>query len=333
MDKAKHKIKSQAEKIRELEAQLQRLSSKSTVSSEDSALHRRGSERFDYDKEEKEDDDDDDDDELPLPFRRVMSSEERLQAHKERKKKENKYREQTGKWDDPPPLKSTSIVNKVKQKDDFVARLGLDPQERRKHDELQRKISRNSKRLDNLDPMEQARDISPLVRRQSEVEEIKESITKRKKKKISSSAPRRESLEHRLGMTLEQRREAERKRALEAAQRVHRNERPSLSSGSTKSTFLNRCQTCGSSEDCEEDFDNPGIFYCAECWEEYEHECDLNQDFDFRQHIGNRDDVSVKSCETEQLDSHLKLPGSNRALLIVHDNPKLGTRLVCSGPS
>lgn len=334
MDKAKHKIKSQAEKIRELEAQLQRLSSKSTVSLEDSTLHRRGSERFDYHKEQEEDDDDDDDDEeLPIPFRRVMSSEERLQAHKERKKKENKYREQTGKWEDPPPLKSTSIVNKVKQKDDFVARLGLDPQERRKHDELQRRISRNSKRLDNPDPLEQARDISPLVRRQSEVDEIKESITKRKKKKMSSSAPRRESLEHRLGMTLEQRREAERKRALEAAQRVHRNERPSLSSGSTKSTFQNRCQTCGSSEGCEEDSDNPGIFYCAECWEEYEHECDLNQDFDFRQHIGNRDDDSVQSCESEQFDNHSKLPGANRALWIVHDNPKLGTRLVCSGPS
>lgn len=328
MDKAKYKIKSQAEKIRELEAQLQRLSSQSTVSSEDSKVHRRGSNMFDYHKEQ-----DDDDDELPIPFRRVMSPEERLQAHKERKKKENKYREQTGKWDEPVPLKNTSIVNKVKPKDDFVTRLGLDPQERRKHEEMQRKMARNSKRLDDPDALEQARDSSPLVRRQSEVEEIKESILKRKKKKMSSSAPRRESLEHRLGMTLEQRREAERNRALEAAQRVHRSERPSISSASTKAIFLNRCQTCGSSEDCEEDSDNPGIFYCAECWEEYEHECDLNQDYDFKQNIGNRDDLSIKSRESENLDNYAKVPHVNRAVWIVHDNPKLGTRLVCSGPS
>jgi hypothetical protein len=327
MDKAKYKIKSQAEKIRELEAQLQRLSSQSTVSSEDSKVHRRGSNMFDYHKEQ------DDNDELPIPFRRVMSPEERLQAHKERKKKENKYREQTGKWDDPPALKNSSIVNRVKQKDDFVARLGLDPQERRKHEEMQRKMARNSKRLDDPDEMEQARDSSPLVRRQSEVDEIKESILKRKKKKIASAAPRRESLEHRLGMTLEQRREAERNRALEAAHRVHRSERPSVSSASTKAIVLNRCQTCGSSEDCEEDSDNPGIFYCAECWEEYEHECDLNQDYDFQQNIGNRDDVSIKSSQSEHLENSAKVPHVNRAVWIVHDNPKLGTRLVCSGPS
>ena len=323
MDKAKHKIKSQAEKIRELEAQLQRLSN---ISAEDSKKHRRGSEMFNYHKEQ-------DDDELPIPFRRVMSSEERLQAHKERKKKENKYREQTGKWDDPPPLQNTSIVHKVQQKDDFVARLGLTPQERRKHEDLQRKMSRNSKRLDNPDPLEQERDLSPLVRRQSELDEIKESISKRKKKKVSSSAPRRESLEHRLGMTLEQRREAERKRALEAAQRVHRNERPLKTPVSSVPTLLNRCQTCGSSEDCEEDSDNPGIFYCAECWEEYEHECDLNEDLAFRQYIVNQDDTSVKSSDFLQSDNHSKLPSANRALWIVHDNPKLGTRLVCSGPS
>jgi len=30
------------------------------------------------------------------------------------------------------------------------------------------------------------------------------------------------------------------------------------------------CETCGSSTGCEEDTDNPGVFYCGNCWEEYE---------------------------------------------------------------
>lgn len=37
-----------------------------------------------------------------------------------------------------------------------------------------------------------------------------------------------------------------------------------------------RCQTCNSTEDCEEDVDDPGTFYCQKCWEEFE--CSLISD-------------------------------------------------------
>ena len=30
-----------------------------------------------------------------------------------------------------------------------------------------------------------------------------------------------------------------------------------------------KCQTCGSRNNCEEDIDNPGDYYCKVCWEEY----------------------------------------------------------------
>lgn len=328
MDKAKYKIKSQAEKIKALEAQLQMLSSHSTLSSFDSKSHRRRTDAYEYDKSQENDE--------CMLSKRIMSPEERLRMHKERKKNENKYKDHSGKWDEPDPLSTSSIVQNVKQKDDFVTRLRLDPQERRKYEEMEKRMAKAAKRIAYQDEIERARDTSPLVRRLSIEEEIKASITKRRKSKTSKQ-PKRQSLENRLGMSLEERREFEKKRALEAAQRVHRSELSSTSSSLSRkssSHVLIKCQTCGSCESCEEDTDNPGIFYCEDCWVEYEHECDLNDDFDDKQTEDIRDDATLESHISDDPRLNIvKSSSSNRALWIVHDNPKLGTRLICSGTS
>ena len=47
----------------------------------------------------------------------------------------------------------------------------------------------------------------------------------------------------------------------------------------TKPSMANpSCETCGSTNDCEEDIDNPGDYYCKSCWEEYSESQQQQQD-------------------------------------------------------
>eukprot|EP00957_Ditylum_brightwellii_P018576 1396225-Ditylum_brightwellii.AAC.1 len=69
-----------------------------------------------------------------------MTAEERLKAHRERKKKENRYKECSGKWGEPPPLEQYDLTKRVTQNNAFVERLSASPKERRKQDEIKKKV-------------------------------------------------------------------------------------------------------------------------------------------------------------------------------------------------
>lgn len=52
---------------------------------------------------------------------------------------------------------------------------------------------------------------------------------------------------------------------LNASVKLHNKDEPN-----DKGHCVIRCQTCSSTENCEEDVDDPGTFYCQQCWEEFE---------------------------------------------------------------
>jgi len=340
MEKAKRKLKSQAARIRDLEAELERVASSSSIISSNEGS-----------------------------FRKVLSPQERLEAHKERKRKENRHKEVSGKWDSPPPLRKNSLTSKVSRDDEFVDRLAADPKERRRQDEIKRRVSRTKERYSrgSSDAGAKERDSSPLVRRMSIEEEIRKTLKKKKnndkQKRIQRNS--REDLMKRLNMTVEERRGTERNRALAAAKRVNANRqshhRPPSSqshkSHGSNDEFMVRditnrpndnyrevkeeetrtiCNTCGSSQDCEEDTDSPGVFYCARCWEEYENNSSTHEGFEEENYTEEHDeDESSSHANYGQIHDTEEVQAQNRgienALWIVHDNPKLGGRLLSSG--
>jgi hypothetical protein len=82
------------------------------------------------------------------------------------------------------------------------------------------------------------------------------------------------------------------------------------------------CATCGSTHDCEPDVDNPGTFYCASCWDQYDGAYDEPAT---RNHALRSQQVSKNGASIEEDPIH-------HALWIVHDNPQLGGKIVYSGP-
>lgn len=332
MEKAKRKIRSQAAKIKDLEAQLKRsasLSGENMTQSIQSTAKKSN--------------------------RRILSPEERLEAHKQRKRVENKYKEKSGKWETPPPLKNTSIVSKVKRNDDLVDRVTANPIERRRQEEVKRRQSRSARKSSrSVTESEYIRDESPLVRRQSLEEEVQMIGSNHKSKNSGRKGGKqnkkggRDSLMRRLNMGVEERRSLERNDILDAAKRVSRRKNERLNAEEPdhdsiyrkesigKSRNVVRCQTCGSTKDCEEDTDDPGTFYCSLCWDEYEDENNLDRGFEDE---SDEESTILSALIVEEVDEEVDdedLSSStvdNNAIWVVHDNPKLASRLVCSGPS
>ena len=77
-----------------------------------------------------------------------LTPEERLQAHKERKEQENKYKEKTGVWEAPKPLsKGKSLTKKVSENDDLVLKLTADPTQRKKIDEVETATKKANRKM------------------------------------------------------------------------------------------------------------------------------------------------------------------------------------------
>ncbi len=305
MERAKRRIKSQAEKIRDLEAKLEKVS----VATTEVGITNRS---------------------------KVMSPEERLEAHKQRKRQENKYKEVSGKWEAPPPLKQESLTTKVKRKDKLVERLVTDPKQRKRHDQINRRVTRSMKRLVNATTEAEAfgDEDGGFISRRASAEKVKS------KKDDLAKVP--DKLMRRLNMNVKERRGMkvddndlpdELKRTLRGHKMDKKDWRMSqefqvqttndiiideYDSGSDDdddggSDEQKRCETCFSAINCEEDVDNPGIYYCRKCWEEYEN--------------GSEDQV-------EQYQNAPPVKKENPyddALWIIHDNPKLGEMLTFSG--
>jgi len=367
MERAKQRIKSQADKIRDLEAKLEQVSQIHHFDDgeDDSSNHRKSSLE-----------------------NAVLSPEERLRAHKERKRKENEYKEKSGKWEQPPPppLKHQNLTSKVKRKDDLVDRLAATPTERKRQDELKKKVMRTNNKYssstNDRDMISENEEFSSHGRRSSSstgrIKQIsserrkKKSKTKRKKKNLKK-ASKMPGLMSRLNMSVKERRGLKQhdhdlpddlKRTLKGHRLQKKkwtmssafddeggsdNESVSQRSDSTTADANQneyaavsnmrskvRCETCSSQSNCEEDGDNPGTFYCERCWEEYENVDDDSSNLGIGKIYESDDNSSpVKQNSRVQMSAKpTKQNGARKfdeALWIVHDNPKLGEGVVWSG--
>ena len=329
MERAKKKIQLQAAQIRDLEAKIGQMHVQSK-------------------------------DEMRENKKKILTPEERLKAHKERKKQENKHLEELGKWGKPFPLKRKSLASKVKQRDDFVERLAADPEERRIRDEMEKKVSKTLNRYANSTSGGDS--ASANVDGWNERKQNKKRLSKGKSRRSLSRkknlrGSNRDTLMKRLSMSVKERRGSKRddvpdnlKRTLQGhhirkipwrmsnefiEEVAMEDDEESMLSKDDKHEMI-RCHTCQSKTDCEEDVDNPGTFYCARCWEEYESYSVLSEQSNGECHEESfNDDCSELSTDSPNY-KHSR-PTINEgtinegALWVVHDNPKLGSRILCSG--
>ena len=249
-----------------------------------------------------------------------LTKEERLQAHKERKMLENKYKEKSGKWDRPPSLAQESLTIKVAKKDDFVERLASNRTDRRKHDEIKRKVDRTLNDYANATPekLEKRKNGSAIKKSVQNNTALKSQQLMFENEKISPNAKNLSSPRYaRSASSLGEYHEL----ALANGQDFYNPKRGS-----------NQCETCGSRGDCEEDADDPGAFYCKKCWEEYETPEDTASPV--VKNIGLS--AAHKVTQPSPISNMQPIPKNEAseaslALWIVHDNPQLGNLIVASG--
>lgn len=248
-----------------------------------------------------------------------LTPEERLQAHKERKEQENKYKEKTGVWEPPPPLsKEKSLTKKVAENDDLVLKLTSDPTQRKKIDELEnmtKKANRRMLRSGGSDTSMPLKQLSPSNRPPLSPSS-KSSL--RRASSMDSERQHHHHYHHHEGAHA-----SHSSSSSSSPSRRARQHHKSSSNSSIISPQIS-CQTCGSNRDCEEDIDNPGTFYCKSCWDEYETSFVEPLHADLSQSAGQ---VSIEE-EGDDNDNN----GVHHALWIVHDNPQLGQKIIYSGP-
>jgi len=215
-----------------------------------------------------------------------LTPEERLEIHRQRKSKENKYKEKSGVWEAPPiKKKEKSLTKKLAENDDLVLKLTSDPIHRKK-------IEENEKRAKNS--------------------------SRHNEDSVAMSSP---------SCTIERLRPDDLSCRLD-----HRSSsRRSIPGDGNGSFYSNKqlhqrtkgsCDTCGSTRDCEPDVDNPGIFYCKSCWEEYE---SLLNASEAQHQVAQNQAVSNPVALVDEDPIH-------HALWVAHDNPQLGDKIVYSGP-
>ena len=132
MEYAKQKIKRMAARIHSLETQL---TAKNNMGSLKKSTYRKAARHSTGNKDEKN---------ILSPKKKILSKEERLQAHLRRKSLENKYKDTLMKFDkDSSNEKPSKITKNVKKNDDMVQRLtAANTSERRHHDEMKRKLKK-----------------------------------------------------------------------------------------------------------------------------------------------------------------------------------------------
>ncbi|EJK70052.1 hypothetical protein THAOC_08628 [Thalassiosira oceanica] len=242
-----------------------------------------------------------------------LTPEERLEAHRQRKLQENKYKEKTGVWDAPPPKqKSNSLAEKVAENDDLVLKLTSDPSNRKKIDEVEKATRNGSRKMlhGELSGFGSGGSKPPLSPTSNPAFERARSDSSAATKQV-----------------------AECHRHSTSSRRSSRgDDQSSIASSSRHRAVQQRmcCETCGSTRDCEPDVDNPGVYYCKRCWDEYDAE--LN---------GGSSSGQLQQQTHAQQSSLLEEPScippppeddTHHALWIVHDNPQLGDKIVYSGP-
>ena len=284
---ANEKIMQQAERIRQLESELS--SAVVPLSSRPQMPEQRKQEQRVTSPTAKT---------SPSPESRgVLTAEERLQAHKERKQQENRYKDLAGKWEAPTPMKKQKVdlTKKVSRNDEMVERLAANAQERRRHSEIQQNVADVLQRYATADD-EDDEDSTERMGRSSVTcsnhnrPRSRDTISSRSK----TSRDKQSALMQRLGMTPNTRRkmhiELEATNSEKRTLRGHRMAKPqwrmsnefrpagghdeeeedSIELGYISDVTPDRCHTCNALDDLEEDLDDPGLFYCSRCWDEYE---------------------------------------------------------------
>ncbi|KAL7534616.1 hypothetical protein ACHAXR_005996 [Thalassiosira sp. AJA248-18] len=224
-------------------------------------------------------------------YSKKLTPEERLEQHRQRKMQENKYKEKSGVWEQAPhKKKEKNLTKKVSENDELVHKLTSDPTHRKKIDEDEKRAKRLSRNSLGDDAVKMSPSSSAIER--SRADDSGYRHDRHPSSRRSSRGDGNSSFH---------------------GNRQHRASRVS-------------CETCGSTQDCEPDVDNPGVFYCKSCWEEYE----------------GVDEEAIGAPEVQIQVSHNQVPHSqvasieedptHHALWVVHDNPQLGDKIICSGP-
>eukprot|EP01082_Thalassiosira_pseudonana_P011113 g10511.t1 g10511 contig4:2019700-2022568(+) len=167
-----------------------------------------------------------------------LTPEERLRLHKERKLQENKYKEKSGKWEAPPTTKKEkSITAKVAENDELVLKLTSDRSYRRKIDEVESSAKKGTRRVMQRDDGTSARSPRLVV-----------------SNKMNTDGGYKQQSQHSSSTSLS------------SGERCHSIKEDAFQRH--RIPFKASCDTCGSTKGCEEDVDNPGIFYCKFCWDD-----------------------------------------------------------------
>ena len=311
MDYAKQKLHAQAAKIRELEAKL-------------------AESDMDKDKQGK--------DEVPLATTTPtvtagnknppLTAQERLQAHMDRKKEEEDRRSKGDEWEKPPPQES--VVKKVKPNEALLDRLtsknSVDRRERQKaRDNAKKAVAKATAASRKAAPAVGDGIKSPVLNMRSKHgKDIAEAARRTAPTLGSKKAPltaeeKKAALMSRLSLTVEQRRamnkaqggnstDSKVRKALQGHKLKKKafNMADEFSEGS-KSKPDTKCETCGSTENCEEDVDNAGTFYCQKCWDDYEvDEGGEHGQAQQLQRQGGQNDVMKKKTTPRRSTSSLK---------------------------
>ena len=224
-----------------------------------------------------------------------LTPEERLEQHKQRKLRENKYKEKTGVWDRPPPKKKEkNLTQKVAENDDLVLKLTSDPTQRKKIEEVEKKTKRAAKKSFSGD--DDAMQMSPPSNNNNTISysSSRRSSNSRGDGSVSFSPDTRQQQQHHKRKVC--------------------------------------CDTCGSLCDCEPDVDNPGVYYCKSCWEEYEEDVDQESQVIVQSPSAQSPAVVYQTSQTTLIEEEEDEDPTHHALWIAHDNPQLGENVIYSGP-
>jgi len=248
-----------------------------------------------------------------------LSREERLQAHRRRKIIENKHKEDSYRWENPPPKQKASLTKKVERKDDLVNRLEANPTERRRQQQLKKQNERLQNNLKYSIGNSDKRDME-LQAMAMKSEPVKKAISTATNDRLENNSYARANKNNEFDF--------QRKSTL--TDKIVEEGKCSENTSSIRSKGRIRCETCKLISKCEEDVDNPGTYYCTYCWDEYDKTCDAIETLNSERMVNDLD--SKESTKTTTIKTRIlsNLP-HDEALWFLHDNPQLGDKLLTTG--
>ncbi|GMH57158.1 hypothetical protein TrLO_g9581 [Triparma laevis f. longispina] len=223
-----------------------------------------------------------------------LSAEERLKAHKDRKAKEVNATAKQGQWQAPPPKEEG--IKKVKQNDKLLDRLTCknneERRDREKAEALKKKRAKaaaaKQKKMEGTGsapppPIDGIESPAPGAMRSKAGKDVAAGMRKTAPNLTNGSKPKltaqekKDALLARLSLSTAQRRASTEGSADDKVKKAlagHKLKKKKFNMATAYDPEAASCETCGSKEDCEEDVDTPGTFYCRTCWDEYDEDAE-----------------------------------------------------------